>query len=146
MITWFSCITVAVLICPSAGAVHFAGGVSRCGGRWDGPEAPPPVVGGLADSGPGPAQPGRGGPGESGRTLQKKSKIMGIPTEPRVKGGLQIINMLGASRQFSCSCHLLLKKWYEPSKSHPDAWNSHDRPRTCQDVCLRGTSRAVFLI
>lgn len=48
----------------SAGADHLTGSVSRREGCRDGREVPPPVVGGLADSGPCPAQPGRGGPGE----------------------------------------------------------------------------------
>lgn len=58
----------------SAGAVHPAGGVPCCGGGRDGREAQPPVVGGLANSGPRPAQPGRSGPGESVTTLQKQTE------------------------------------------------------------------------
>ncbi|CAF88865.1 unnamed protein product, partial [Tetraodon nigroviridis] len=55
-------------------AVHAAGSVPCRGGGRDGREAGPPVVGGLADAGPRPAQPGGGGPGESGRTRQKTPK------------------------------------------------------------------------
>jgi len=48
----------------STGADPSPGSVSRGEGGGDGGEVPPPVVGGLADSGPRPAQPGGGGPGE----------------------------------------------------------------------------------
>ncbi|XP_045922581.1 tetratricopeptide repeat protein 33 isoform X2 [Micropterus dolomieu] len=44
------------------GSDHSAGSVPCCEGSGDGSEVPPPLVGGLADSGPCPAQPGRGGP------------------------------------------------------------------------------------
>lgn len=50
----------------STGTDHSAGSVPSCEGSGDGSEAPPPLVGGLADSGPCPAQPRRGGPGEYG--------------------------------------------------------------------------------
>lgn len=72
-----------------AGAVHPAGGVPRRGGSRDGREAQPPVVGGLANAGPRPAQPGRGGPGESVRSRQKKqnrNKKMAFWAEQSLKG------------------------------------------------------------
>lgn len=79
----------------SAGAVHPAGSVSRCGGGGAGREAQAPVVGGLANAGPRPAQPGRGGPGESGRTREKTSRNRNEEMgEQRLKGGTKIDNIL----------------------------------------------------
>lgn len=68
-----SCIVGFVFFLPSAGAVHPAGSVPRRGGSRDGREAQPHVLGGLANSGPRPAQPGRSRPGESVRTLQERT-------------------------------------------------------------------------
>lgn len=94
----------------SAGAVYSAGSVPRCGGRRDGPEAPPPVVGGLADSGPHPAQPGRAGPGESGRILRKNEH--GVPSRTswrrnKVEKCARKVHVT-STHELSCSHHLLL--------------------------------------
>lgn len=67
---------------------------------------------------------------------KKKPKIMGIPTEPRVKGGLQIINMLGASRQFSCSCHLLLKKMIKSLPNHTQMPETHTTAQEHVKTCV----------
>lgn len=59
----------------STGTDHSAGSVPRCEGSRDGGEVPSPLVGRLADSGPCPAQPGGGGPGECDRTLQQAKAL-----------------------------------------------------------------------
>lgn len=59
----------------STGTDHSAGSVPRCEGSRDGGEIPSPLVGRLADSGPRPAQPGGGGPGECDRTLQRAKAL-----------------------------------------------------------------------
>lgn len=58
----------------STGTDHPAGVVPRCEGSGAGGEVPPPVVGGLADSGPCPAQSGRGGPGEYDWQRKRQTK------------------------------------------------------------------------
>lgn len=47
-----------------AGTDHSAGSVSGCEGSRVGSKVPSPLVGGLADSWPSPAQPWGGGPGK----------------------------------------------------------------------------------
>lgn len=57
----------------STGTDHSAGSVPCCEGSRAGTEVPPPLVGGLADSWPSPAQPGGGRPGKYDSTLQMKT-------------------------------------------------------------------------
>lgn len=61
----------------STGTDHFAGSVPCCEGWRDGSEIKPPLVGGLADSGPRPAQPWRGGPGEYGWQYTPNENALG---------------------------------------------------------------------
>lgn len=137
----------------SAGAVHPAGSVPRRGGGRDGREAQPLVVGGLANSGPCPAQPGRSGPGKFVRTLQKTTETRKWHSEQN--GGWKEEQKLITFQKYWSTgsenlCHvgtfvfmfmsfLFLRLFVLSSKSRPDASNSHDRPRTCQGVCLGGT-------
>ena len=53
--------------CVSTGTEYSAGSVPSSESCRDGRQVPSAVVGGLADPGPCPAQPGRGGHGEYSR-------------------------------------------------------------------------------
>lgn len=68
----------------SAGTDHSAGSVPCCAGSRDGSEASSSLVGGLADPGPCPAQPGRGGPGELAKNNQPNEQINNTYNEKRV--------------------------------------------------------------
>lgn len=149
-------VTRSCCVFVSAGAVHPAGSVPRCGGSRDGREAQHPLVGRLANFGSRPAQPGRGGPGESVRTRKEKQDegiLSRTEVEKRNKSCSHFkkyrqpdqkihVSPQGTKLVFMYESFVFLQLFVPSSESHPDAWNSLGQPRTCQGMCLWGTGRS----